>query len=297
MDAVMNVNRVSKPHGQIQSPLLSKLPSLVEERYGYGPADQSDFDCECVKRLLEAGLFSREQRRRILFRQHHGRKPVHMMGDSLLFLIADIVAALKNYAREELIWINLDEGETYRCLLDAADRIDPAGRSFYYRPRVEPVRTTKDLRGLAKELRQLAKKNKIHWTPEKRWHAFLQARRNLVACLWAAFDVHTRPTKGHSPSLPDTAIYKWIAKILSKFQIYTKEQQTTNLWKTIRHDRDSRSYQTDHFLLERARREELARSLPHRRQLLASSQSTIKCDSLSNVAPLSSISALPSETA
>ena len=98
----MNVNRVSKPHGQIQSPILSKLPSLVEERDGDLSSNQSDFDSECWKRLLRAECFSREQGQLILVRRHHGRKPVHMMSDSLLFLIQDIVTALRDYAREEL---------------------------------------------------------------------------------------------------------------------------------------------------------------------------------------------------
>ena len=268
----MNGKPVRKPHGRIQHPRLSSLPSLVEEGYGYSSTDHNAFNHECFKPLLQAGLFSRVEGQLTLFRQHHGKKPVQVSGQSLLFLIIDIIDALREYARDEHVWNFLDEGENYRVLRHAANWIDPAGPSFYLHPIVKPVKATRDLRGLAKELRQLAEANKIHWTDEKKWQAFLEARRNLVARLWAAFDVHTQPAGEKYPGLPEygkrTAIYQWIAKILSAFQISTKEQQMNNLWKTIRHDRESASYKTAHLPLEQTRREALTQSLPERRQFL-----------------------------
>ena len=264
----MKVNRISKPRGKIQTPLSSTLPSLVEEANERTSSAQHKFVVECSGKILESSIFSRENGRKVLIRQHHGRKTVPLSGESILLLMQDIVFGLENYAKEELKWINYDEGNNYRCLREAADRIHPAGQSFYSQPRVKPLRETQDLRKLAKQLQKLAKKNKINWTSQKRWQEFLKARRNLVGQLWVSFDINTRQLHAQNQELPDTAIYQWIAKILSEFRILTKEQATTKLWNTIRHDRESENCKIEHLPGEHARQKQLLQMLAPRRQLI-----------------------------
>lgn len=231
-----------RPRGQPQTPLLSLLP-LPEENSDYRRKTQNpDFIRDCLRHLVkQAGILKVRDGSLVLWRQHHGGKPVLCPPERVKELIAEIISALRAYAHKERRWDLYEEGYYYWPLMHAANLVDPGG-PYVDKPAFNPLRKDQDLRALAKTLRGLAKRNKVQWAPGNRWDAFVAARRGLVKELWGAFTLCTGPSVGGLPGLPKygrvTAIDRWIAKILLAFNIRTENQGLGKLMRTVRKDRD-----------------------------------------------------------
>lgn len=264
-----------RARGVVPTLMPSDLPELsLDEAGSPSPGARTDFIGECRDRLLrkDSKLFGMENHAIVLYRYHHGRKSVTCPVEDMLILLEEITEALWFYALAERHWNRHDEGEHYRCLKDAANCIHPASPTFYQYDRpLRPQRKDQDLRRLADTLRTLAEHNKVKWTPPRRWEAFLNARRELVAKLWPAFDVLTRPRSQGFPGLLQsgrkTAIYKWIGKILEIFSIGTSDQDWEKLWRILRQDREQREAYSPHFKsLEQATRHRLDATITARRE-------------------------------
>jgi len=222
-----------RARGRVPTLMPSDLPELSLDQAGsFSPGARTDFIGECRDRPLrkDSKLFGMENHAIVLYRYHHGRKSVRCPVEDMLILLEEITEALWFYALAERHWNWHDEGEHYRCLKDAANRIHPASSTFYQDDSpLQPQRKDQDLRKLADTLRTLAEHNKVKWTPPRRWEAFLNARRELIAKLWPAFDMLARPRSKAFPGLLQsgrkTAIYKWIGKILEIFSIGTSDPQ------------------------------------------------------------------------